>query len=421
LEGTNVKIITETSRFKRKMRSPQHPFNLRVQPWQIQPCFIAPVLPGETMKRLNIMSRVVSDPLKDKLMGWWCEYFFFYVKHRDLAIRDALVSMHLDQGFDISGQYSGASAAYYHAGRNSINYTAACLAEVVKWYFRDADEANPTAIGGMDISKINIDGWWQSMREGAAVYPAAADGELPGDTPTIPTQGVPSGYATQYAQWQQMVSAGITSASFEDYLRSWGVKVEEEVNEEIYRPELIRYIREFTYPTNTVEPTTGVPSSAAVWSVTENATKDRYFKEPGFLFGVQLVRPKVMLSKLDTSLTHFLTKAFDWLPATLLDESYMSLKSFDATAAAAGPINQVMGDVQWVDLKDLFLYGDQFYNHSDQKAAVALPDTGANVKYASSTDADALFVDTSTPKKYVRSDGIVSVQIASAIGGDTTP
>lgn len=419
-----MKIVTASPRMKRGIRSPQHPFNLRVLPWQIQPCFIAPVLPGETMKNLMLMSRVVTDPVLDKLMGWWCEYFFFYVKHRDLSIADDMVAMHLDQtSTAVEAHTTAAAAALYHDGRNSaVNYTQYCLDSVVKWYFRDAGEAEPTTIGGMPPSKVNFDGWWQSMREGADTTPPAGtiDSFLPGDVPSIPTAGIPSGYSTQYAQWEAMVAAGITTASFEDYLRSWGVKVPEEVDEEMQRPELIRYVRDFTYPTNTVEPTTGVPSSAAIWSVSERATKDRYFKEPGFIFGVQLVRPKVLMSKLDGSLVHHMTRAFDWLPATLLDEAFMSLKSFDATSAAAGPINQTMGDAQWVDLKDLFLYGDQFYNHSDQKNVVALPDTSANVKYPSATDADGLFVDTTTPKKYIRSDGMVSLQIASPVFGDTS-
>lgn len=418
-----MRIVTSQPRFKRGMRNPQHPFNLRVEPWQIQPCMIAPVLPGETMKNLMLMSRVVSDPVKDKLMGWWCEYFFFYVKHRDLAIRDNMVAMHLDQAYDISAQFTASDAGTYHSGRSSVNYTKLCMDEIIKWYFRDADEAEPTAINGVRPSKVNFDGWWQSMREGAAASPAAGatDGQLPGDVTTLPVQGVPAGMSAQYDQWKAMVAAGITNVSFEDYLRSWGVNVPEEVNEEIYRPELLRYVRDFTYPTNVVEPTTGVPSSAPVWSVAERADKDRRFREPGFVVGVQVIRPKVLFNKLDGSLTHFLTKAFDWLPATLLDESFMSLKSFNATAAAAGPINQVMGDTQWVDIRDLFLHGDQFYNHTDQKASVALPDVGANVKYATAADAAALFVDVATPKKYIRSDGIINLQIASAVHGDTTP
>ena len=414
-------LVQPSARFKRKMRSPQHTFNLRVQPWQLQPAFIAPVLPGETLKKCDIMARVVTDPVKDKLMGWWAEYFVFYVKHRDLTARDTIVNMHLSQGTDVSALKTAANAKYYHQA-SSINWAKLCMDEIVKWYFRDADEAEPTAIDGMPPSKINYDGWWQSFRKGAATGPSsgATDGALPGDDPDAPVTGIPAGYSTQYAQWQAMVAAGVTNATFEDYLRSWGVKVDEEVNEEIYRPELLRYRREFTYPTNTVEPTTGVPSSAAVWSFAMSADKDRYFKEPGFVIGVQLVRPKVLLANAAGSLVDYMDTAFDWLPATLLDQSHMSLKSFNASGGPAGPFTTALADTYWVDIKDLFLYGDQFVNHTDQRNTVPLPTTAGNIKYPVEADAAALFVDTTTPKKYVRTDGIASLHIASSVHAVTS-
>lgn len=419
---SKIQIVRQSPRMKRAMRTPQHTFNLRNQPWQLQPFMCHPVLPGETLTKLDLMSRVVTDPVKDKLMGWWCEYFVFYVKHRDLAARDTLVNMHLQQGYDISALNSAADAKYYHNTATTPNWTKLCMTEILKWYFRDADEAEPTAIDTLPVSKINLDGWWQSLRKGAATNPAAGalDGALPGDAPTLPTEGLPAGYSTQYAQWEAMVAAGVTNATFEDYLRSWGVKVDPEVDEEIYRPELIRYRREFTYPTNTVEPTTGTPSSAAVWSFAMSADKDRYFKEPGFLVGVQLVRPKVLLANLGGQLVDYMTTAFDWLPATLLDESFMSLKSFNATSAPAGPVTAALADNYWVDLKDLFIYGDQFVNHTDQKATVALPTTAGNLKYPVEADAAALFVDTATPKKYIRTDGICTLHLKSSVHGDTT-
>lgn len=414
-----MRIIQQNPRMRRRMRSPQHPFNLRVQPWQVQPCFIAPVLPGETMKKLDLMARVVGDPVKDKLMGWWCEYFVFYVKHTDLAIRNDLVQMHLDQNYNTSGLHSAASVKEYHRA-GGINYTKLCLDEVIRWYFRDDDEVEPTAIDGVPVSKINFDGWWQSFRKGTHANPAAGanDGQLPGDVTNIPDDNVPAGYTSQYAQWEAMVAAGVTKLTFEDYLRSWGVSVPAEQDEELRRPELLRYRREFTYPTNVVEPTTGVPSSAPIWSFAMSADKDRYFKEPGFLFAVQVVRPKVLLANAGGSLAHYMTKAFDWLPKTLHELPFMSLKSFDASGGPAGPFSTALADTYWVDLKDLLLYGDQFYNHTDQRNTVPLPTVSGNIRYPEEADAAALFVNAAT--KFIRTDGIVSMQIASSVHEDTS-
>ena len=73
----------------RGMRRPQHRFNIKFQPWQLQPLMIAPVLPGETLRQLMLQSQCWSTPLKAgplKNIGWWQEYFFFYVSHRDLSV-----------------------------------------------------------------------------------------------------------------------------------------------------------------------------------------------------------------------------------------------------------------------------------------------------------------------------------------------
>ena len=157
-----MKIISGTPRMKRAMRNPQIAFNLAFKPWQMQPFFIHPVLPGETLKNALLMARCVSDPLKDKLMGWWLEHYVFYVKHTQLDIADHLVAMHLDASTDMSSFASAANAKMFHNG--GINFVSKCLDSVKEWYFRDEDEAEPTAIDGLPPAKINHDGWWQSLK-----------------------------------------------------------------------------------------------------------------------------------------------------------------------------------------------------------------------------------------------------------------
>lgn len=411
-----MKIITSTPRMKRSMRNPQMSFNIAFKPWQMQPFFIHPVLPGETLKNALLMTRCVSDPLKDKLMGWWLEHYIFYVKHTQLDIADALVQMHLDASSDMSSHVSAAKLKHFHNG--GINFVEKCLNLVKLWYFRDEGETEPTAIDGLPPAKINLDGWWQSMKRESQLPPN--NHELPGDNPGIP-DGAPAGFGTHYTQWEAMRAAGLTVATFEDYLKTFGVSVPAEQNEELNRPELVRYSKEFTYPTNTVEPTTGVPSSAAVWSVSERADKDRYFNTPGFLFGVTVVRPKVLLSNIKGTLTSYMDNGFNWLPAIVADLPFTSLEEF---AYNSGPAPMAYGagtEDYWIDVKDLFLYGEQFRNHdlSAQGNGVALPDTTGNHRYASLAMADALFAG-AAPFRFFRSDGLLSLNIASSAHLDTS-
>ena len=398
----------------RKMRKPQIAYNLAFKPWQIQPFFIHPVLPGETMKNALLMARCVSDPLKDKLMGWHLEHFMFYVKHTDLDIASDLVNMHLNAAHSMTAFNEAANLKHFHPG-GGINYVRRCLEVVRFWYFRDDGETEPAAIDGLPPAKINQDGWWQSAKL-ASDLPANTH-ELPGDNPQIP-HGAPAGFTTQYAQWEAMRAANLTTATFEDYLKTFGVKVAPEQDEEEKRPELIRYHREFTYPTNTVEPTTGVPSSAAVWSVSERADKDRYFDEPGFLFGVVVVRPKVLLSSITGTATAFMNDAYSWLPAIVQDLPFTALRQF---ATATGPAPVATGQDYWIDLRDLFMYGEQFRNHdmTQQGNGVALPSTTMNTRYPTLAMADALFTGAAA-NRFFRLDGMLMLDIASSVHKDMT-
>ena len=105
----------ESSRMKRVMRYPEHTAFVRTRPWAITPFLIAPVLPGETLKNLLHQAREITKPLKNGLIGWWAETYFFYVKHRDLDDRDALTAMMLDQTRDNSGLNSAAASGWYHS------------------------------------------------------------------------------------------------------------------------------------------------------------------------------------------------------------------------------------------------------------------------------------------------------------------
>ena len=90
-----LEVVQEVPQVGRKQRRPVHTFQVRHRPWQIQPMVIAPVLPGETLENALVQARVVTDPIANPLIGWWIEYYFFYVKHRDLDARDTLTSMML--------------------------------------------------------------------------------------------------------------------------------------------------------------------------------------------------------------------------------------------------------------------------------------------------------------------------------------
>lgn len=399
----------------RAMRKPAHSFHIRTRPNQIQPMYIAPVWPGETMKNLLMQARVLADPVKNPLIGWWNETYFFYVKLTDLNDRDALKNM-LVTNASVEALKSAADVDTYN-GPNGINYTQKALDVITKWYFRDEDETVlQGVIDGLPTARSDAPGWMNSyIRAGLAV---ANDHEFAGENPSLPAHM--SAFADHYTQWEAMKAMNLTTADFEDWLEAFGINVPREENEEQRKPELLRYVRQWAYPTATTK-ADGSSGTAPQWSISERADKDRFFKEPGFIVGVQVTRPKVYFSKQLGSLTHHLNDAFSWLPATLASEHYTSVKGFGNATTDMGPLGGGQEHAYWVDMRDLALYGDQFLNFelsATDAGLVALPTINHEKRYPTGAMLDGLFADPAFNK--IRSDGIVTTSILGAIT-DSTP
>lgn len=376
-------VVTEQPGFQRTMRNPVHTFHLKTPPFALQPFMIAPVLPGETMKNLMLKARVVSDPIVNPLIGWWKEYYFFYVKHRDLYNRDDLINMVLDPAWDVSPVTTdlGTTAdvgMYYGGGAGMIHWSKACFRRVVDCYFRDegqtyADNTIAFAgdIGTRAIGSFVGNSWLDSAVQAAELTALDVDVDSADANTTVQASEV----VTALRRYEQLLDSGLVQMSYEDYLRTYGIRPKPE---ELHIPELIRYSRSWTYPTNTIDPTNGTPRSAVSWSIAERADKDRQFREPGFIFGVTICRPKVYFSKQVGSIVEVMNDINSWLPALLRNDRNASFK---LVADAVGPIGAISDDTGgwWVDIKDALLYGDQYLNFAltaTDKNLVANPNAG---------------------------------------------
>ena len=415
-------LVNAAPRFQRSIRRPKYPFAVRAKPWALTPIHIQPVLPGETMKNLDAQMRVVSDPLKSKMAGWWCETFWFYCPHQSLDQREELINMHLT-GTALTTDRETAQDLPWYTFDNGINWLSACTKRVTEEYFRDEGEAwNTNLIGSYPaVQAFPDNSWTDSLIDDATAPPAV--NELQND----PDLTVMATYATQYAR---MIQARETNMTYKDWLALHGVRDQPTIDEKghIYKPELVRYTREFGYPVNTVEPTTGVPSSAAVFSAQVRADKDRRFKEPGFLVGYLVLRPKVFRSSQKGLALGGLDEARLWLPSLFSDEPYTSIKKFENTdVAGEGPLATVPTNDYWMDMRDLFIYGDQFVNFDITAAddphtpGIALPTAALQDKYPTEAMANALFSGSTAATQLIRVDGIVQAEIAGTrVGPDQT-
>lgn len=404
---------------RRRMRRPAHTFHLEHKPYVIQPFMIAPVLPGETLQNLLLQSRAITDPIKNPLIGWHLEYYFFYVKHRDLAERDEFTQMMLDPSWDDSNVDAAASSDYTYTYIGGIDWVELCLRRVIDCYFRDDDEDYTNSVGqlsGTYLAHVGLDGWWDSLT-------LAADMTTE-DVQVVDPAGTDVLYASEVAaamrQWELLRAGNLTNQSYEEYLATYGIRPEAA---ELHIPELIRYVREWQYPSNTIDPSDGSPTSAVSWAVAERADKARFFREPGFIFGVTVARPKVYTNMPLGAGVGMLGNVFSWLPAVLSDDPMTSFRHF-ADAAGAGPFGAQMGDNNgyWVDVKDLFMYGDQFLNFARTQGTAdglrnvqtVIVSTSAERRYVGASGISSLFV-TATTAERVRQDGIVTMSISTTL------
>lgn len=397
---------------RRVTRSPAFPFQLRTKPYQIQPFMLAPVLPGETLSNLVTMSRVVTKPLKHALIGWWCEYYFFYVRLRDIEYHlgtDFVDEMVTSPGtFDPTPLQAAANVKYYHAA-GGIPWMKYAMETCVEYFFRDQGENWDVAtLDGVPLAQLGSRNWMDSLtldRDKRTNRDVDLDLDNDGN---VEAQEMLHGMQ----HWEALREAGLETMDYEDWIRTFGVsvpEVEESFNK--YRPELIRYWRQWQYPTNTVEPTTGVPSSAVSWVNAFRADKDRLFKEPGFIIGLTVQKPKAYLSDPKGQLAGFMQTLENWLPALSHKEYERGFKHF---AENAGPLADAFDagtpEGYWVDLRDLLVYGDQFLNFAPDAAsgAVSVITDAGGARYPSTAAIDALF---SGADKYIQTDGITNLTI----------
>lgn len=412
---------------KRVLRKPVHTHQVRSRPWQIQPFCIAPVLPGETLKNLRMQSRVVSDPIKNPLIGWWKEYYYFYVPLRatlkaqgDHETRTTVEDMLMDVSAPLSDD-SAVGAWAYHA--NGTDWVTPCLNVVVDQFFRDEGEAvsgNHFDFGdGIPLASKGGNSFLDSY------YP---NSEMPApDTVDVDVGGNDdfdiAELQSKFETWQLLRSQTMMKMDFEDWLETYGIQ-QQQRNDPL-KAELIRTFRDWSYPTNTVNPAdvvdsedtvivpAGAPSSALSWSIAGRADKDRFFREPGFIIGVTIARPKVYMSNQTSNASCLLQGVLDWMPALLKDEVYTSIKRI---AQGEGPLSatEFAATDYWLDVRDLFSYGDQFVNFAlteTDAGLVALPDAAGHSesRFVSSADTNALFVSESS--NLVREDGITTLGI----------
>lgn len=397
-------------RMERKMRRPEHRFYQHFLPHVLQPVAFAPVLPGETLKQGLFQARVLSTPVTNRLTGWWFETYTFYCKHRHLQSSSTWTNMMIDLNTSLTPilAASDVTAMGQLTGQTQIALFA--YRAVVNEFFRGDGEdytvGGLTGTGaGLNFARIRQPGWWDS------ILPAASLTTLPGGIADDTIGGADLNEVGELGQalatWEAFRNMGITNLEYDDWLRSFGVKIAAPIDD---RPELVRYTREWQEPATTVNVDATAQRISAVlsWKITERMDKDRLFREPGVLMTCVVARPKIYHSLLMTGIGN-LASAFGW----------QTPFSSNPYAAMTPLLNTGMTTLVH-DTRDLYLHGDQFR----YAARGTLPtgfafDANGRFAYPDLTYINSLFTDGANG--YVFMDGVVQYHILGHVAADATP
>lgn len=409
---------------QRPTRSPEVHFDLIWKPFQLQPCAVFPVLPGETLTRMTLQTQVWTDPLKAVLKNtpWHFEYYSFYVKMRDLpgwedatdGLGKDLIDM-FESNESISGSADADGNAWTYCPPGGVDFVLEATKRIVESYFRDEGHAwDKATVDNVPLVKLFGRGR-RDVHDKLTLASAYGDRREPLDYDASGTITVDD-IELAYREWAANIEGTAMAMDFEDWVKAAGGKVvvRNDEREDLHLPEDMAVLREFTYPTNTVEPTTGVPAVAAGWRLKKQAGKMYRFAEWGWVICYAVVRPKMLMLNQQGLYSAMMQTRDAWFPPNLDNRIYQPHLLIDD---ATGPLKALMDTPNsdyLIDLRDLLNHGEQFVNYAPAQASGAfatMPEADGDRFYPTSTDVMSVFSDTTNGR--VRANGVVSCSFKS--------
>jgi len=395
---------------RREGRRPTFPLAGTMVPFGLYPVMAHPVLPGETMDYFALKLRAISMPIKYPLGGAWLETWLCYVKFTD--IDRSLGEMFISDTVPTTGYVAGDSERYFSKG-GQIDWMRVLTERVHEAYFLNGGDTART-IDGVPQTKIVGTDWTQNLMFKPAEVDAA-------DLPSNPD--------AQLTGFQMMQMMNMSEMTYEKYLQQFGVQT---IRSAVGDPEILRYSRSWTLPTNVVAPTTGVPSSAWSWSDEIKSEKPKRFDEPGFLVLFASVRPKVYKKHLASSVVGTMWGFADWFPVYNLEDPAGGIRQILSSDTVFDPAwrEGAASSALLYDHRDVLSHGETFVNNRSSHP-YALPwVTGQNAgadataeelrgDYALLSDIQGMFVGETAQGRCCYYEGIADVRIRGHIK-DTT-
>lgn len=427
------------------MRFPSHPFRIAHRPYIVQPFLIAPVIPGDSLKGMQIKGRALTkSSTLDPFCGMYLEHKVCYVRLTDFDFsptqypdganpfefgdvnREKLAAMLVDttnaKAADLD--YLGATDAPLYTAKGTVPFVERCLQRVVQDYLRLPGEnwdAFTATQGGRElpIAPIRNQDWLDSAAD-YATLPEGADVDVDLNADSTITA---SEIETAINQYHALLAQGNVEISYDEYLRAkFGQRLPKSrvpMSEELMHRTL------WQAPSNTVNPADGTVQTAISWQVEHSMKTPKIFREPGFIFGVTYLRRKEYRNPANVAGTAVGTmwRTAAWLSDALMGGPAYSMERLtmaeEGTDLLPPTKESSVGAGDGVDVifdyKDLYTKGDQFvYDPSSTtEPYAAMPNDDMIKRYHADSIVEAL--------PYCVQDGVVMMQISSAVSDTSDP
>lgn len=433
--GVAAGNIIQAPKTARKPRTPVHDFIINTRPFCLQPFLAAPVIPGDTLKNVLVSYSAMTDPVKHPLIGWWFDIHLFYVPMQAMDSWSHLETMLLDPAFAElnAAADTTANATYYHADATKPSLVREATKSVVEEWFRNEGEdwitnASLTQLNTYAAPQIGLrkrSSLSSFILDSASTEPDVLPGTADQDDnlDEILGSGLSAQFAGAYDAYQALVAAAVVDITFDDWLKQFGIRVPTPHTDP--KPERLLSYSDWKFPSKAVDQTDGSIAAACHWRDRVKMDEDKKFKFPGVVLGLLCATPKVYLGNQRETMLDHLTRSLDWMPAVLAEQAFTSLKQFSSNGAGVGvgPLGGTPSADYYLDLRDLFVHGEQFHNlpsaDQDDNNFVVLPGANGRSRFVSSADADNLFAAAS-PLNQVRCEGRTRLSFLSTVV-DMTP
>lgn len=394
----NPTVSLQGSSGGRSVRAPMHNFHVRQRPFEIQPVAIAPLLAGDSLRQARWEARVLTDPVKNTVAGWWSEFYLFYVRMSDLVEAPAAKTFLLTDSETpaTTGLLTTDNPWTYYDGTGGVDWLGMAMKPIIEKYFRvEGEDWNTWLLDGIPIASVPGKHWTDTLR---------ATSEFTAGT-TIEDED----YEGRWEVYEELRKQKLVTVTFVEYLRMQGVRVPDQLvaeNSDFRKPELLRYTRQFAYPQNTTDPLTGGIAAAASWVVTERSVKRIFADEPGFVVLVHVCRPKVYRANQTGNGLQLFRNGRAWHAGVQEDAPQETLITRETTTST-GPISTTVDYL--ADTNGLLHLGDQFLRGANYPS-VSLPDGSTlNSHYPAEAAIDGLFVSGSANTIWL--DGALTLSI----------